>query len=255
MTSLLELQRAMRAALLTGSDQIAEMVAPNGIAPAARLNVYRSNVTGHLTGALRLTFPAVERLVGSDFFAGAAARFIAAAPPRGADLYDWGDGFAAFLEAFAPTASLLYLADVARLEWAIGRALHAPDAPLLDVQVLARLATDRQDALQFRAHPSVSLLALAHPAHRIWEAVLARDDAALSAIDPGGGGECLVVHRWTNGPGVLHLSPAGMRFAAALCEGAALAQALGTLEASDAAGLLGEFLARGLFSGVEATLG
>jgi len=258
LTSLLELQLAMKAALLTGSDGVAEAaVVPNGIASAARLQVYRNNVISNLTGALRLTFPAVERLVGPDFFATAAARFVAAEPPRRANLYDWGDGFPAFLEAFAPAASLSYLADVARLEWAFGRALHAPEAPALDVQALAGLAVEQQDAVRFRPHPSVSLLALAHPAHRIWQAVLARDDAALRAIDPGCGGEWLVVHRdATTGADVLRVSAGGLRFAAALCKGMALAEALGTVEASVAAGLLGDFLAHGLFSGmVEGTAG
>lgn len=248
----------MKAALLTGSDGVAEAaVVPNGIAAAARLQVYRNNVIGNLTGALRLTFPAVEQLVGPDFFAAAAARFIAAEPPRRANLYDWGDGFPAFLEAFTPAASLPYLADVARLEWAIGRALHAPEAPALDMQTLAGLAVEQQDAVRFRAHPSASLLTLAHPAHRIWQAVLARDDAALRAIDPGFGGEWLVVHRATAGDvEVLHVPVEGLRFAAALCKGVALAEALGTVEASVAAGLLGDFLAHGLFSGmVEGTAG
>jgi len=249
MTSLLELQRAMGAALLTGSGDIAATIVANGIAPAARLNVYRNNVLSNLTGALKLSFPAVERLVGPDFFAGAAQRFIAAAPPRRANLYDWGDGFAGFLQAFAPAASLPYLADVARLEWAIGRALHAPETKTLDVRALAGLAADQQDAVRFRAHPSVSLLALAHPAHRIWQAVLARNDAALRMIDPGCGGEWLVIHRATAGVEVLHVPADGLRFAAALCAGMALSEALGTVGADVAADLLGGFLARGLFSG------
>lgn len=252
MTSLLELQLAMKAALLTGSDGVAEAaIVPNGIAAAARLQVYRNTVLGNLTGALRLTFPAVERLVGPDFFAAAAGRFIADEPPRRANLYDWGDGFAGFLDAFAPAASLPYLADVARLEWAVGRALHAPEAPLLNVQALARLTEDQQDAVRFRVHPSVSLLTLAYPAHRIWQAALARDGAALRAIDPGCGGEWLVVHRGaTTGAEVLHVSADGLRFAAALCAGVALPETLSTVEAGIAAGLLGEFLARGVFSGL-----
>jgi len=228
MTSLLELQRAMKAALLTGSDGIAEAaVVPNGIAPAARLQVYRNNVVGNLTGALKLSFPAVERLVGPDFFAGAAQHFIAVTPPRRANLYDWDDGFAAFLEAFAPAASLAYLADVARLEWAVGRALHAPETRTLDVQALAQLTADQQDTVRFRAHPSVSLLALAHPAHRIWEAVLARDDAALGAIDPGSGSEWLVVHRGAAASvEVLHVPAEAMRFAVALTAGVALSDSV-----------------------------
>ena len=52
----------------------------------ARLDIYRNNVTSNLTGTLRLTFPAVERLVGAEFFAATAAHFIRATPPADADL-------------------------------------------------------------------------------------------------------------------------------------------------------------------------
>lgn len=251
MPALLDLQRAFRTALLTDAGEaVAESIVARGIAPLARLGIYRNNVTANLTGALRLSFPAVERLVGADFFAAAAACFLAAAPPRQANLYDWGDAFPGFLHSFAPAASLPYLPDVARLEWAIGRALHAPSVPPLGVQALADLTADQQASVCFRRHPSVSLLTLAHPAHRIWQAVLAGDDGALAGIDPSGGCECLAVHRAAEGADVLRLSPADSRFAAMLCDGATLCAALETVDAATAAGLLGVFLARGLFCGV-----
>ncbi|MGH7040781.1 MAG: DNA-binding domain-containing protein, partial [Acetobacteraceae bacterium] len=60
MSSLLELQRAFRAALLSDVGPPAGI---RGGAPGAvaRIGVYRNNVFANLTGALRLTFPAVER--------------------------------------------------------------------------------------------------------------------------------------------------------------------------------------------------
>jgi len=50
------------------------------------------------------------------------------ASARAAALAEYGDGFADFLAGFAPAQSLPYLADVARLEWAINAAYHAPIA-------------------------------------------------------------------------------------------------------------------------------
>ncbi|MGH7122185.1 MAG: DNA-binding domain-containing protein [Acetobacteraceae bacterium] len=63
----------------------------------ARLAVYRNNVIGSLTGALRPTYPAVERLVGKEFFAAAAARLIACEPPATRDLYEYDGAFPDFL--------------------------------------------------------------------------------------------------------------------------------------------------------------
>lgn len=248
MPALLDLQRAFRAALLADpGEAVAGSIVARGIAPLARLDIYRNNVTANLTGALKLSFPAVERLVGADFFAATVSRFLAAAPPRRANLYDWGDAFPGFLRSFPPAGSLPYLPDVARLEWAIGRALHALSVPPLGVQALADLTADQQASVCFRRHPSVSLLALAHPAHRIWQAVMSGDDEALSRIDPARRGEYLLVHSRADSPEVVQLSPFGFAFAGALCDGIPLCEALARIEADSAAGLLCEFLARGLF--------
>ena len=249
MSTLLELQRALCSALLSAPNAaVPPGILANGIDPAARLDIYRSNVIGNLTGALKLTFPAVERLVGAEFFAAVAARFLAVAPPAKPNLYDWGSEFPAFLASFPPAASLPYLPDVARLEWAVGRALHAAEAPVIGLLDLAELAANNQAGVCFRSHPSVSPLALSHPAYQIWQAVLAGDDAALSGIDTGSGGEWLLVHRARDGIDVMRLSPAGLRFAGALCSGVALADALAVTKDENATALLAEFLARGLFS-------
>ena len=212
MTTLLETQRAFRTALLSGD---ATMVAPGAVAggagpsPARRMAVYRANVVRNLTGVLRLAYPAVDRLVGEAFFDLAAEMFVRTAPPVLADLYAYGDDFADFLAAFAPAATLPYLPDVARLEWAVGQALHASPAGVLHAAALAGVDADRQAAVRLVPHPSLTLLATRHPARAIWEAVMTEDaaarDARLAAVDPAAGGETLAV-----------LCPAGRLVVAAL---------------------------------------
>ena len=125
MSTLLETQHAMRASLVGGDDRAAVAMLADGVG-ADRLNIYRNTMVTGVTKALRLTFPTVHRLVGADFFEGAAVRFIAQHPPRAAYLDDYGAEFPEFLRSFEPAAALVYLGDVARLEWAVGRALHAP---------------------------------------------------------------------------------------------------------------------------------
>ncbi len=157
--SLLELQRALRVSLLTHDDRgISAHVVDAGMSPAERLDVYRNTFASVLTTALRLSYPAVHRLVGAEFFEGAARVFIEAHPPRNACLDDYGERLADFLSAFEPAASLAYLPDVARLEWTVNRALHASDAEPLDPRRLAVLAEAEKARVRFVLHPSVSLL-------------------------------------------------------------------------------------------------
>ena len=76
MPTLLELQTAMQASLVhRDNEAVSAMLA--GHIPADRLDIYRNTFVHTLTRALRLSFPATERLVGEDFFEGAAQFFIA----------------------------------------------------------------------------------------------------------------------------------------------------------------------------------
>lgn len=73
MPSLRELQDAVRRAIVERDDldAVASIVA-SGIAPQGRLSVYRNTFASTLIRALRLSYPAVDRLVGAAFFDGAA---------------------------------------------------------------------------------------------------------------------------------------------------------------------------------------
>ena len=150
-------------------DALASGALPPGVTAARaaeaaqRFAVYRNNVAHSLGRALASRYLVVERLVGRDFFAAMAPEFIAAHPPTSPVLAEWGGDFAAFLESFPPVASLPYLADVARIEWARGRAYHAADAGPADPATLS-------EQHPLRLHPSLCILRLGHPAVSIWTA-------------------------------------------------------------------------------------
>src|SRR5271157_4339768 len=132
MSALRELQCAVGRAVL-GKDQasIVEAIHGDGLDPAARLGIYRHHYLTSLTEALKAIYPVVCRLVDERFFAYAARGFIDKAPPREPCLFEYGAAFADFLAEFPAAAKLAYLPDVARLEWVINAALHAPaEAPV-----------------------------------------------------------------------------------------------------------------------------
>jgi hypothetical protein len=258
MPTLLEVQRAMRASLVYRDDAaVAAMLAPppsppprageRGVGAADRLNIYRNTVLIGLTKALRLCFPAVERLVGADFFEGAAGLFIPQHPPGAAWLDRYGAEFPDFLEHFAPAATLAYLADVARLEWAVNLALHAGDAAPLDLARLVALAPAQQGCVSFVPHPAVSLLRLDHPADDIWRAVLDGDDASLAALVVDAGPVHLLVERDAAGVEVLRLGEPAWRFARDLVAGQTIEAACAVAPGVDVQTLLAEHLAGGRF--------
>lgn len=255
MYSLLELQREMRTVLLTGDDMSLPPVIGGAASPNTRVRIYRNNVIGNLTGALRLSFPATERLVGADFFAAACAHFISAHPPTSADLYEYGATFPAFLDTFEPARRLPYLPNVARLEWAVNRALHTTLSPALTAEALRDIAEQQPAELRFVPHPSLSVLELAHPAKAIWEAVLTEDattrEHLLDAIDLKAPGDVLAVLYGADGLAVLSLSPVAFALARGLINGQTLADALALIPSEDAVAVLGNLIEYGFFARCE----
>ena len=143
-------------------DFLRELLDEGGELPP-RLEVYRRSVRANQAGALAATYPVVKRLVGDAFFAEAARRYAEAHPSRSGDLNEYGGGFPAFVAGYPHAASLPYLTDVARLEWACHECELAPDAAPFDFAALAHVSPDLHAQLRFTLHPSVRLIASAHP--------------------------------------------------------------------------------------------
>jgi putative DNA-binding protein len=227
MSTLLEWQRSMGAQLLAAPLFAAPPPTPPGDAsPNERFAIYRHTCLTTLINALRLNFPVVLLLVGDEFFQGAATQFVTAQPPASAYLNDYGASFATFLAQFAPAAGITYLPDVARLEWAVSRALHAPDSASLDVASLTGLNDSQMSAVRFHPRPGLSVLRLDVPADDIWRAVLSGDEAAMAAVRLNDAPVYLLVERGERGPSVQRLTSAAGRFSESLLRGQPLSRAL-----------------------------
>lgn len=248
MPALLDVQAGLYRSLAIGDDTaIARYVIGDGLAPEARLRVYRNTFIGTLATALRLNYPAVHRLVGAAFFEGTAARFIESEPPSSAYLNDYGAGFPAFLADFTPAASLPYLPGVARLEWAVSRALHAPDLPSLDLTRLAAVDPIDQGRVSFTSHPSVGLVREGAPVDRIWRAVLDQNDAAMAAIDLEAGPVHLLVERGPAGVEVSQLDAPAWELSRLLFAGHSIDRAAAAVPEANAAPLLAAHLTAARF--------
>ncbi len=248
MPSLLEIQRDFRRALLAGDTAaLAASIATDGIVAAKRIEVHRNNVVASLSAALAETFPVVCRLVDARFFAFAAHEFIRVSPPDDPCVADYGARFSAFLADFPPCRELVYLADVARLEWLLQRAAGAADGTPLDPAGLAGLAAEDAERLTFRFQPSFGYLCSPWPIADIWRANRS-DGAAQAPIDLDSGGALLEVRRRDGVVEFSELAPATFAFRAALAGGAALGDAIGAVSGDAGAfDINGEFAA--LFAG------
>ena len=138
--------------------------------PTGRFDIYRSSIFSNLRNALRAVYPVVLRLTGNQFFDHAADRFVRESPSNSGDLHHYGNLFPGFLATYAPARELVYLADVARLEWRWHQAFHAANSLSLDLRALAQIPPADYDRLRFHLQPGCRLLSSPYPVLHIWEA-------------------------------------------------------------------------------------
>ena len=227
------------------------IVGPEGKPAPKRFNVYRNNVVVSLTEALAQTFPAIERLLGGDYFKALARSFVADHPPRSPVLLWYGAEFPEFIEAFPPLGRYPYLGDVARLEWAWLQAYHAEDADPLDPQVLGSMAPERVGEVRFKVHPAASGISSRWPVLSI--ALANRfflEDPPVIDLETS---ESVLIVRPDLEVGLHPMRPGGDLFFRAL-ETHTLSQAankaLAEIPEFDLSGCLSDFLSTGAFSGL-----
>ncbi|MGI9499618.1 MAG: HvfC/BufC N-terminal domain-containing protein [Geminicoccaceae bacterium] len=177
MPSLADVQSAFIDALKQPEAPVPDAVERKSSEPAKRrFDVYRNNVAVGMIEALRATYPAVDKLVGGDFFAASAKVYLDRHPPHSPLLFRYGDTFGDFLETFPPAASTPYLGDVARLEWARLQAYHARDCASLSIGALGGFLKDKSGSdidagkLRFTLHPSLELISSRWPVVSLWAA-------------------------------------------------------------------------------------
>lgn len=148
---------------------IAKIISTEDFSAEQRFAVYRDSIRSAFLNTLEAVYPVCLRLVGPDYFAAMANIYCQNAISHSPDLNDFGADFADFIASFEPARSLAYLADVARLEWAIHRSKLGPDAAAILPTQLRELDADRFEQTVFRRIPHGSLLASAFPLDRIWQ--------------------------------------------------------------------------------------
>jgi hypothetical protein len=189
-----ELQTLFKRALLQGDHRITSAVPGDGLAPEARLAIYRHHVFTTLTEVLKAVYPVVCRLVDERFFAYAADQYIRQQPPTGPCLFEYGAAFPRFLADFPPCHTLIYLPDVARLEWAMHVAWHAEEVPPVDPQRLRGRTPDELAGLTLALTPSVSYVRSLWPIERIWHANQPHADPT-ETVSLEADGVCLEIRR------------------------------------------------------------
>ncbi len=242
--------------LQTLFDGVAANAIEIGAAPAhstwARgLKAYKSH--GHMLAerALLAAYPVLAQLLGDENWPGLARALWHAHPPQRGDLALWGDALPSYLAASPQLQDEPFLADVARVEWAMHRCAVAADSQP-DPSSLALMTTEDPDALHLRLAPGCVLVRSPWPvagivgAHVHGEPSLAEVGAAMRA----GHAQDVVVWRQAYRPQFREALPGEVDLLEHLLAGASLGLALDQSPGLDFAAWLPAALSSQLVLGV-----
>jgi Putative DNA-binding domain len=221
-----------------------------------RLQIYRNNIIGSLTKAMQLTYPLIVILTGKNFAANMMGSFVRENPPREACLARYGAGLDRFIETFAPARSLPYLADVARLEWAMNESFYAPDDGPLSRSDLESIPHCELADMTLRLRSSVRVLDSRWPLLAIREFCLQENRDESETLDLDQGGCKIMVYRPALSVELVSADLAEYDFLQGIQEGRALGSivesALQTHPHFDFQGFLKKLLILETFSGMQA---
>jgi hypothetical protein len=134
------------------------------------MHIYAGGYKTRLAEALRINFPTLHRALGDEAFDTLACGYIDAMPSQYRSIRWFGRELAAYAQrdsSILPHAALL---DLLKMDWAIGMAFDAADAPVLRAEQLRALAPTAWPALWLMSHPSVTMLRLDWAVEPIWRA-------------------------------------------------------------------------------------
>ena len=175
-------------------------------------------------------FPVTRRVAGDESFDAMVRRFIAIERSRPATRFPNWEAFPNFLRGQGKVASLEYVADIAELEMARGKAKYAADALPIGAHAFPSLPAERLRRLRLVLHPSIFLVASRFPIVTIWETN--QSEHENGRVDRWRA-ECALVARPFLEVEVRRLPPGGHAFISALSQGRTIAAALDAATAAD----------------------
>lgn len=239
----------------------------------SRLAIYRNSILGGITSGLMGIYPVCTRLVGESFFSHMVSGYLRQYPSNSPDVGQYGESLADYLDHFLVAVNqqqeLIYLPDVARLEWLWHKAFNAPDigstaegesttvdeSKVMPLTELANIHPDNHGQLIFKLLPSLGLLSSRYPIDKIWRINQAPmgsgDEKHEEEIELSEDEREFVI--WRSADFAMHIEkiaiPGGLAFLNDVQQGMPFAQIAANNYSSPVEELLPHFLQSGLIVG------
>lgn len=171
MPALADTQAAFRDVVTGRASGAALALACRGDAQA-RLDIYRRRHRESFRRHLRGRYPTLEWLLGTDQLVRLADATLRDAPPRTPSMADYG---AELVDTLLTEGAALppYIAEVARVDWALGCLSVATDRPAIAIAALAAVDAAELDRVSLALQPGLAHVAAHWPVDELVEIRLA----------------------------------------------------------------------------------
>ncbi|MBU6459828.1 MAG: putative DNA-binding domain-containing protein [Proteobacteria bacterium] len=154
---------------LQGSPSAFFKKAVNPKTVQARTLIYRNTIFNNKLNALKISFPIVHALIGDACFQGLSHSYIENHPSTSGNLNFYGKNFPEFIKNNNIINQVIYLADMARLEWLIHELRFTAEDSPNNLSRLEFVPSHALESLRFHFQPSVKMLHSPFPVSTIWK--------------------------------------------------------------------------------------
>jgi hypothetical protein len=191
-----------------------------------RLEIYRRSYQARLVECLADDYPVLQETLGEETFERLCQAYVTKHPSTEPSLNGFGRHMADFCRVH-PLPDPLFAADLASLEWAVVLAIHAPTAPPLTSETLARISIESWPEIRLVANPSLGIHAFGYPVN----AYLTARQRGEPAAPPAARKSSVAVYRTERTVWRLELTPPMVTLVEALSRGETLGASLSLVAA------------------------
>jgi len=232
MLSLEKIQESLLDSILGGKENLAFIKANGLIKAEHRLRVHQDTIFENFVNALKITYPSIWRLIGSDCARGVALAYsheFVNITDR-SNISGFGENFPDFLEKFPSVKHLDYLPDYARIEWLRSRSYEAINQKIISAEKFNESMSSDPEAVIFKFNRSVFFLRSSWALAKIQRLLDEPDSEKIDIMHE----ECFLLICRVNGRiETLFLEEDQWKFLFALKNGITLGQALEQIGSSD----------------------
>lgn len=149
-------------------DKIFDVIQKDAVPVNKRLQIYHNNVFGNFDSVLEMVYPKTKEVVGDDYFENLANIYHQKYRSLTGNLDDYGKYFPNIISNLKKEHQLIYLKDLAKLEWFYHQLYFSKDAQPIDVIKLQNLKEKDYYQVKFKLHPSCKIIKSTYPIFTIW---------------------------------------------------------------------------------------